>query len=556
MKTFYLIKERSIKGLNPLIFILIALFSGNVSSAQDQYTMEWHKEEDTQLSNWTFSCVDPLFQECQKIRLDSEDNVIVAGTSLENGSYDFLLLKYSNTGELLWKQLLDISNGSDDRITGIFIDNSDNIIIAGISETSQFLSKSIIIKLDETGNILWESNYSDQYSKSFPSKVIADSSGNVFIAGVIDNGGFFHQAFFVCKFDANGNFIWDSIYAPEESTAYRGITLKIIDNTIVSLGLVFKFFPLDRRIVLLKHTQEGNLLYSKETSFDGERNNYSGSSHIDDAGNSYIGLFGNFKVIKYDPLGNEQWQFEVPTNLPDNVTADEVHDIITDTNGNVYITGRHYGENYNDPTEYTNGDLQVNKISSEGNSIYSYRYNNTGANTYDGGNKMFLGDNGYLAIGGSSGEIEGESRYLAIVLDESGEAFDIIREEAPGNDNEITSLVMDHDLNFYVTGIGSLKALTQKYLFTGTLGTGHFSENRSKIKVYPNPFSNQFQIETKGISGMAEFILYNSNGSIVYRKSFENIPELTIDAQSFSSGFYFYRLSHGEIVEYGKLVKK
>jgi hypothetical protein len=527
-----------------ILILFIALFTGHISLAQAKYTLEWNNQEYNQVS----SCAHPYSTECQKVRLDSENNLIFAGTSLENDNYDFLVLKYTNNGTLLWKQQIDISNGSKDHITGIFIDTSDNIIITGVSKTSQYISKSVIIKLNKSGNVLWESDYSDEYSRNLPHDMEVDSLGNIFLTGTIDDG-FYPHDIFVCKFDANGTFMWDTVYGPEDSTGYHGMTLKIIDDSIISLGISFTSFPSDSRIVLLKHSLEGNLWFSNETSYEGI---FSESSHIDNAGNSYIGLFGDFKVIKYDPSGNELWQFEVPTNLPDNVTADEVHDIITDSEGNVYITGRHYGENYENPSNYTNGDFQVNKISSEGNSIYSYRYENLGANAYDGGNKLFLGNNGYLVIGGESQYEEGgDTQYTAIVLDELGEPFDIVKYHEAGEDNAITSVVMDNDLNFYVTG-----TLTQKYKFTGTLDTDNFSKTEAKIKVYPNPFLNEFQIETKAISGMAEFILFDFKGSIVYRTSFENIPQLTIDTQSIPNGFYFYKLTYGDKFESGKLIKK
>lgn len=85
------------------------------------------------------------------------------------------------------------------------------------------------------------------------------------------------------------------------------------------------------------------------------------SAHIDEAGNTYLGVFGNFMLNKFDPDRNFLWQVGVPSNFPDNVTADEVQAILTDENGNVFFTGRHYGTGYPGPENYSNGDLQVIK---------------------------------------------------------------------------------------------------------------------------------------------------------------------------------------------------
>jgi len=93
---------------------------------------------------------------------------------------------------------------------------------------------------------------------------------------------------------------------------YEGIKSKIIADTIISFG---NSFPSGNRILINKHSQDGELLDVFETSFEGNPSTF----HIDNEGNFYLGLFGDFKVIKFNQLGVKQWEFEVLTNLPSNV---------------------------------------------------------------------------------------------------------------------------------------------------------------------------------------------------------------------------------------------
>ena len=272
-----------------------------------------------------------------------------------------MVVKYSNSGDLIWKQLIDISEESKDHLTGIYIDEDNNIVVIGYSKWNDDEAKSIIIKLSSEGEILWDSFYSDDYDWSFAQSLAVDTNGDIYMTGYnVENGGL--REMYVCKFDSEGEFIWDDIYSVDNSGRYQGVAVKIIDDLIISLGYFYSPFPLDKRVVILNHVKSGELLESNEASFEGSFHTY----YIDDQGNSYIGLFGDFKIIKYDQSGNEQWAFEVPTNLPSNVMADEVQDIISDNVGNVYITGRHYGENYGDVlNQYSVKFLKIDTIDNQ-----------------------------------------------------------------------------------------------------------------------------------------------------------------------------------------------
>lgn len=538
------------KRLLNTFLVIVSFINMNVSFAQNQYTMEWSEGNDSQITPYVLDCTNPQLYECQKVRLDLENNVIVSGTSLENGSYDFLVLKYSNSGSLIWKQLVDISNDSADYLTGIYIDNNNDIIITGVSETSTNESNSVIIKLNNEGDILWESFYSNDYDWSLPQNLTIDTNGNIFLTGYV-NLDWNSRDMFVCKFDADGNLLWSDVYAPDESSWYVGLTIRIVDDSIISLGYSFDY-SLGKKVIILKHSQAGDLISSNEALYEGNLSRY----HIDNMGNSYIGMFGDFRIFKYNQSGGQEWAFEVPTNLPDNVTADQVRDIISDEDGNIYITGRHYGEGYG-TSNYTNGDLQVNKISSEGDLIYSYRYENLSEDAFDGGNKLFLGDNNYLAIGGQSQDnLVGDYNYLAVVLDELGQPIDTLRQQGLGGDSVIKSVVMDENLNLYVTGTGNGDTLTQKYSFSGTASINEFPEAKTKIKVYPNPFLNELQIITENNQELIEFMLFNLNGAIIYRKPLENESIINFENLTIPKGFYLYKITYGKNFQYGKLIKK
>lgn len=529
------------------------LFVLNAVSAQDIYTLEWSKTESSQIIPYTKDCPDVLTKECQKVRLDSEKSVIVAGSSLENGNFDFLIVKYSNNGDLMWKHLLDLATGSVDYLTGLQIDTEDNIIVIGQSRQSNNIAKSIVIKISPTGDIIWQSTYSIGYDWSFPQDFTMDVNGDIYLTGYI-NEDYYHREIFVAKFDKNGAFVWDNIYSYDDNGTYKGLKIRIVNEQIQSLGYFVGSSPFDPRLVFLKHDKNGNLIQSNETSYLGQGGSLT-SYNIDAQGNYYIGLFGTFKVLKYNIDGNQQWTFSVPNNLPNNVIAEEVEDIISDNNGNIYITGRHYGEHYGDTSLYTNGDLQVVKISPEGSMLYDYKYQNLGTNAFDGGNKLFLGKDNYLVVGGQSQKnyIGSDYDYVAIVLNEFGKAVDTLRYSEQGDD-VIKSVIMDDNYNFYVTGTGNGNTLTQKYFFHGLLGVKENYWAKINIAVYPNPFDEYINIGLSEKYNHIDFRLYNSSGEMV--REFQSINSgFRVDTHTLINGTYYYQIVTENYTCLGKLIK-
>ncbi|MFX1481388.1 MAG: SBBP repeat-containing protein [Promethearchaeota archaeon] len=121
---------------------------------------------------------------------DETDNVYVLGeqfyTDFTKNS-DFSLLKYNNLGILQWNKTWDFVNRNDSPMD-IAFDLEGNIYITGISYTSG-LSDIALVKYDSNGNLLWEktSINSDPSIKEEAYGIAFDSKNNVYLAGVSDD---------------------------------------------------------------------------------------------------------------------------------------------------------------------------------------------------------------------------------------------------------------------------------------------------------------------------------------------------------------------------------
>ena len=145
--------------------------------------------------------------------------------------------------------------------------------------------------------------------------------------------------------------------------------------------------------------------------------------------------------------------------------------------------------------------------------------------------------------------------YVAIVLDSLGKPLDTLRYHEEG-DEVIKSVVMDDNLNFYVTGTGNGNTLTQKYSLNETVGINEIAEKENKFEIIPNPFSNELIIESREPTSLAEFRLFNSAGILIHEQIFDNVPVKVFKVEILPNGIYFYQIKTGEIFKSGKLIKQ
>jgi len=521
-------------------FIFLFLFAISFSTAQVNYNLEWSNEEPSNIQSYTHTAT--------SVKLNSNNEAIVASTLIDGNQHDVLISKYAASGVLIWKKNIDIKNNSHDTFKQLMIDQNDNIILLGITKWPENIHKLYLLKLTSNGEKIFETNHNTDTQIIYrPSGSIFDEEGNIYITGHTDfNNPIFtdtpitRKKFFTLKFNQNGMFQWeDKIQTPHS----MGYTLKMINNTLSVIGSISS--QTDKPILFHRtYSKNGTLIssYEKETDFRPSL------VYLDAVGNSYINHSRGFGITKYNAVGIKQWAFKIPTNLPDNVHTTSLKNIISDQFGNIYLSGTHHGKFYNDPSKYTNGDLYVAKISPNGKMAYSYTYNNQGKNTYERGNNIFLSKNNYLFIGGQSqDDFGGRHNYLSIVLNDFGKPIHIKNEKTTG-ESVIGGIAVDTDLNLYITGVSNTNIVTKKYAFTGSLITD--------FSIFPNPFKEELLISLPDISSHTDFKLFDSTSKQLFHKTYKNTRSILVDTKLLKNGFYFYQIStsDGNIVS-GKILK-
>ena len=256
-----------------------------------------------------------------------------AGTFLKrtNNETDVFIVKFSNTGVLLWATFYggDFGEGGE----SIATDDNGNVFVTGETGSANFPVQDagtffqgaprsgidiFILKFDNAGNRLWATYYGGSRSE-YAKSIATDGSGNVFITGQtlssidfpLKNAGTFFQGTygggdgdaFILKFDNTGNSIWATYYGGSGWDYANSIATDGNNNALITGFTRSTDFPMNgvgtfqgtlagrQDAFIFKFNNEGNCLWTTyyggtdDVLFDGEVGN---TIAADASGNVFV----------------------------------------------------------------------------------------------------------------------------------------------------------------------------------------------------------------------------------------------------------------------------
>lgn len=153
---------------------------------------------------------------------------------MKNNLFIILLLVFNTafSQEIKWNWVKTIGSIGADEIRCINVDNSNNIIMGGYFSAKITLGNRVlkalgeqdilVIKLDESGEIIWINQAGSKYNENnyiceLASKIVTDQKGNVFVAGTFHSKAFFQDTsiisngnvdIFIAKYSPDGDLVW------------------------------------------------------------------------------------------------------------------------------------------------------------------------------------------------------------------------------------------------------------------------------------------------------------------------------------------------------------
>ena len=313
------------------IYSAALLFFSLLSSAFSQQRI-WSREQ----INFGKNSDSPIL-----IATDKSENVCLVNYFPVNGNntlhYRVHISKYNRGGQKLWEKVYQSAADKGNyfqHVKSLLIDDDENIYI-GLTSLTANGSQFLLVKYSATGNFLWERAHKGNSKINSLMSLGIDADNFIYVAGTIDVS----SAVSVLKYSKNGDLIWNKKYdgQPNTNTPFD----MHIDGTgnVLLTGYADDpdpNFPADTYVLTLKYSPNGDLLWSKLRK-GGPESNY-GVKVLTDKDNSVYVMYhqsdgvgviteSNGGIIKYDVQGNEEWI----------VQGIKLENMVMDSAANLYV---------------------------------------------------------------------------------------------------------------------------------------------------------------------------------------------------------------------------
>ncbi|MDH4211556.1 MAG: T9SS type A sorting domain-containing protein [candidate division WOR-3 bacterium] len=389
----------------------------------DNYKIEWADTLDN--GDW-----DGAFS----VAVDNSNNIIVAGISYIGGNNDYFIVRYDSNGTVLWQDTID--NGAADNAECVAVDNSNNIIMTGYSSIGGDYDY-FIIKYDSTGTILWQAALDNNGLYDIARGVAVDNANNIIVTGYCDIGN--DCVYLTVKYDSDGTIVWADTLSNGLWDSALGVA---VDNA-------------------------NNIIVTGYTS-DGVNNDYF--------------------TVKYDSSGTILWQ-----DIIDKYQFDQAYGVAVDNSNNIIVTGCSGGP-------FSDYDYFTLKYDSSGIILWQDTLDNN--NNDDVAYSVAVNNTNNIIVAGYSAAMGGDYDYFVVEYDSSGTI--LWQGTLDNGDDDIAhGVAVDNDNNIIVTGKsyigGNFDYLTVKYApVTGVSEDEYskvFSDNAIFCDIYPNPCSEKTEIK-------------------------------------------------------------
>ena len=267
--------------------------------------------------------------EARDVAVDSMNNIIVTGWSVQGTPQNYMTVKYDGNGNEIWNR----TYGEGRQARSVAVDSLDNILVTGF-QFNGFTDSFLTIKYDKNGNLLWNSTIGEEWQGE---GVAVDSQDNVIVVGYYYPDIDMEKGWDVkiVKYDSNGNEIWSRTYDDLEGEHALDVAVDSKDNIIITGN---SYDGMTRNLIALKYDKDGNLLWNR--MYNGGYEDEGHSVTVDSLDNVIATGFTSdttyryFLTIKYDKDGNRLWTKTYRKEL-----KDEAHGVAVDSKDNILVTG-------------------------------------------------------------------------------------------------------------------------------------------------------------------------------------------------------------------------
>ncbi|MBV6462576.1 MAG: hypothetical protein HJHJAOHD_02752 [Flavobacteriales bacterium] len=316
------------------------------------------------------------------LQVDASGNVYVTGSvyTSSNDSNDVITLKYNSSGSLQWSDVYNGASSLNDGGTSLQLDASGNVYVSAFTQDANNGFDFLLLKYDNSGSLLLNQQFDLNNVHDVPVSLIVTST-RLAIAGATQVDTVDWDYLYVAYHPVNGSYISHST-----STGGTAGFDKVHDlqtdasGNFYLTGTVFNAST-GYDILTVKLDDNLNVIWSANYNSTSTMNDVGNALAVDNSGNVLVTGFSetstegtNYVTIQYNSSGTQQW---VKTFNGEGNAADTARAIAVDANNNVYITG----SSFNGSTE----DFYTTKYKSNGTELWGIAFNGI----YNGSDRAF-----------------------------------------------------------------------------------------------------------------------------------------------------------------------
>jgi hypothetical protein len=197
------------------------------------------------------------------IQQTADGGYIVAGLthSFISSYYAAFLMKLDSDGNVSWRKTYRGQSGFDSAST-IQQTADGGYIVAGSTTSDTGYSAALLMKLDESGNIVWQKTYGQQYGVAQIPTIQQTADGGYIVAGGAPSNPDYIGAL-VMKLDRDGNVSWQKAYGQQPDADYASTIQQTADGGYIVAGQTH-YSEIDYwSALLMKLDSDGNVSWQK-----------------------------------------------------------------------------------------------------------------------------------------------------------------------------------------------------------------------------------------------------------------------------------------------------
>ncbi len=286
--------------------------SGGIGSQDDYATIKYSPNGD---SLWVrrYNGMGNENDVAKALAVDDSGNILVTGYSVDSvRSADFLTIKYSPSGDTLWVRRLNGPGNMSDNANDIALDDSGNAYVTGHSWGVGTSHDYLTVKYSAAGAMLWASRYDGPDGNTESAYAISvDPYYNVCVTGY-SLGSTSSMDYATVKYSSDGDTVWVRRHNGSDNAADLGNAIEAdhLGNVYVTgespnSGSFTDF-------VTIKYSSSGNSTWLKRYNGPGNGSDRAEDLELDDSGNVYVTGHSagdessdDYATIKYSPCSAE-----------------------------------------------------------------------------------------------------------------------------------------------------------------------------------------------------------------------------------------------------------